>query len=420
MRLVGAAASGARERGATAPRSRAAFSRASIDDAKRGYPATDLSGYADRRGLEWMGEMTPAGYRAVVPGKPETQSNVMRGVLPGGEYGVMAHEGLEIPFSADSLDWGGTFYGLRVVAGGVGLRGMLPFSGRTNTALVRVPCTVAGARVPETAGTQTSLRIDTRRSAPPFTASNRVKLDSRVGEKGWSVWGVPKLDPRLIDSLLEGPVTELLRAHSRDGLFQIVVWWGTLVVRRDGYLGGADDLDALAQAAGLLAGRLREACRALADPQPLGVELPPPVWHLPGDPAAVFNPEQMWGRWATATAARYGLTLEDPLSFHRAFPAVPIPGQARLVFRGALPELGDGRLVIGRERDASRPAILLGARPGVPDTPPGGTLHADLGVRVEVRDGMHAVWATGSYWGSAMAGDLDQFLTAAATAIGRG
>lgn len=420
MRPLGSTASGSPSAGRAAPRSRAAFSRDSIEDAKRGYPTTDLGSYADRRGLEWMGDRTPAGYRAALPGKAETQSNVMRGILPGREYGVLAHEGLEIPFSGDSLDWGGTFYGLRVVAGGVGLRGMLPFSGRSNTAFVRVPCTVAGVRVPETAGTQTSMRIDTRRSAPPFSAANRIKLDAHLGEKGWSIWGNPKVASDVLARLLKEPVAGLLRAHSQDGLFQIVLWWGTLVVRRDGYLAAAEQLDGLAEAASMLAGRLREVCRPLADPQPLSVELAPPIWHPPGDPAAVFNPEQLWGKWATATAAQYGLELEDPLSFHRAFPSAPIPGQARLVFRGRLPNIGDGRLVIGRERDASRPAIVLAASPGLADTPSGGVLHEDLGLRVEVREGMRAVWATTSYWGSAMAGDLDAFLGAAKAAIENG
>ncbi|MGH2992421.1 MAG: hypothetical protein ACRDL1_02665 [Solirubrobacterales bacterium] len=102
----------------------------------------------------------------------------------------MAHEGLEIGYSTDSPDWGGTFYGERVRLKGT--RNLL--FGDAPSALVRVPCTVAGVRVPETAGTHTYIRIDTRRSSPPFSFTNRTKLDDLLDAKGWSVWCEPKPD----------------------------------------------------------------------------------------------------------------------------------------------------------------------------------------------------------------------------------
>ena len=112
------------------PKGRAAFSRDDVPDAKRGYPDFDLREFASRRGLECLDHTTPAGYRAAVPGKEELQSNTLRGEPAGGACGVLAHEGLEVGYSGDSFDWGGTFYSIRVRATGVGLRGMLPFSGR--------------------------------------------------------------------------------------------------------------------------------------------------------------------------------------------------------------------------------------------------------------------------------------------------
>lgn len=107
------------------PKSWAAFSREDVSDAKRGHPDFDLREFAVGRGLEWLDHATPAG--------------------------------------------------------GVGLKGLLPFSGRANEALVRVPCTVAGVRLPESVGTQLSLRIDTRRSSPPFSFGHRIKLDELIG-----------------------------------------------------------------------------------------------------------------------------------------------------------------------------------------------------------------------------------------------
>src|SRR5690349_13830615 len=95
---------------------RMAFSRDDVEDAKRGRPASDLTAYAAARGLEHLGSRTPAGFRVALPCDEERQFDVMRGVLPGGAYGVLAHEALGIPWTGDSSDWNGTFYGVRVTA----------------------------------------------------------------------------------------------------------------------------------------------------------------------------------------------------------------------------------------------------------------------------------------------------------------
>jgi hypothetical protein len=62
----------------------------------------------------------PAAFDAALPCQEELQSNVLRGTLPGRRFGVVAHEGLEIGYSTDSPDWGGTFYGERVKLKGTG------------------------------------------------------------------------------------------------------------------------------------------------------------------------------------------------------------------------------------------------------------------------------------------------------------
>src|SRR3954463_6047430 len=96
---------------------RAAFARADVKDSKRGFPEIDLREYASARGLEFLDHATAAGFRAALPCDEERQFNVVRGVLPGGAYGVMAHEALEIGYSGDSLDWGGTVPRVGVTAG---------------------------------------------------------------------------------------------------------------------------------------------------------------------------------------------------------------------------------------------------------------------------------------------------------------
>jgi hypothetical protein len=87
------------------------------------------------------------------------------------------------------------------------------------------------------------------------------------------------------------------------------------------------------------------------------------------------------------------------------------------VLRGTLPEIGvPGRLVLHRERDALRPAVLMAAPPGAQPTPPGGLPLPDHGVRLEISDGLLAIWSTTSWTG--MIGDIDAFCAAAAAVIG--
>jgi hypothetical protein len=410
---------------------RAAFSRDDVEDAKRGHPDFDLRDYAARRGLEFLDHRTPAGYRAAVPCREELQSNVLRGELPGGEYGVMAHEGLEIQSSGDSLDWNGTFYSLRVrIKGRTGVPWWVPlpwwghlvdfFLGSTPTAMVRVPCTVAAVRVPETAGSLTHLRFDRRRSSPPFSFGKRTKLGELIGLKGWDLYAGVRPDPDVVERLVAGPVTELLRAHTDDGLFQAVVWCGTLVVRRNGYLRSPEELDELARAAGLLAGRLREVCLPLAQPQwfDAGLPLPPFQTGVPGPPG--FLVDGTWRKWALETAERHGLEIEDPFAYHRAFPSVPVPGIAHIVLRGTIPILGvPGRLVLHRERGALRPAVVMAAPPGARPTPPGGLPFTEHAARLEITDDLLAVWSTNSWSGGSANFDIDAFCAEAAAVIGK-
>jgi hypothetical protein len=51
-------------------------------------------------------------------------------------------------------------------------------------------------------------------------------------------------------------------------------------------------------------------------------------------------------------------------------------------------------------------------------TPPGGLPFGDHAARLEISDGLLAVWSTTSWTGNAMVGDLDAFCAAAAAVIG--
>jgi len=404
---------------------RAAFRTEDVADAKRGYPDTDLREYAARRSLEFLDHGTPAGFRAAVPCEEELQTNVLRGVLPGGEYGVMAHEGLEIGYSED-IEWDGTFHSLRVVAKGDGwfppywlplpwwLDLLTFFTSSSPTATVRLPCTVAAARVPETAGALNLLRFDRRRNAPPFSFGNRTKL----GE-GWSLYAGAKVDPDVVARLAAEPVAGLLRAHTDDGLFQAVVWYGTLVVRRNGFLRAHEELDELARATSVLAARLREVCLPMAEPKRFDARLPAPPFLEGRAAPRGFLVDSVWCKWAVETAQRHRLELEDPYAYHRAFPSVPVPGIGYMVLRGTIPAVGvPGRLVLHRERNSIRPAVLMAAPPGAQPTPPGGLAFPAHNARLEIAGGLLAVWSTTSWTGNFTDADTDAFCAAAAAVIG--
>ena len=70
----------------------AAFDRADVDDARRRRPDVDLGAYAASRGLEYNGSRISNGFRATTAAWPDYIFNSMRGVLPGGEFGLLQHE----------------------------------------------------------------------------------------------------------------------------------------------------------------------------------------------------------------------------------------------------------------------------------------------------------------------------------------
>jgi len=163
--------------------------------------------------------------------------------------------------------------------------------------------------------------------------------------------------------------------------------------------------------------RLREVCLAQAVPSAFTTELPRPAPRDLGDPALVFNRSDAWNAWAGEIVRRYGLESEDPLAYHRAFPSLPVPGQAAIVLRGSLAGVGDCRLVVHRELEASRLALLVAAPSGLPPTPPGGIALAESRLRVECGGDLLAAWSATSHWGDAMAGDVEAFLAGAVPAL---
>src|SRR5215217_5761499 len=163
----------------------AAFAAADVADARRRRPAVDLRDYAATRGLEWLDRTSPAGFSAAVPGFEAYRYNVARGVLPGGRFGALFHQLLEVPVTG-SPNISGTLYGSVVKTGGrwwmpsLPDRTDIPFIGdfldprnddrppeAFESHTVWIPTTTVAVNVPEAALPYFLTRIDRRAKHAP-------------------------------------------------------------------------------------------------------------------------------------------------------------------------------------------------------------------------------------------------------------
>jgi hypothetical protein len=347
----------------------AALAREDVADAKAGTSGVDLRGYAAERGLEVIAGSLPAGYDAAVPRWPQYMENLMRGVLPGGEYGLLMHEKLEL---AKGGGMSGTLYSVHY--GNATWKSVFKPSfsfNRTDIPIIGdflnpptdhrppepfegesawVPCTLAVIRVPSTTVVLPQLRIDRRHHHGPYDFADHRGLGD-----GWHLRTGPGTDPGALERLLGGPALALLQGADVPFL-QLVVHEGTMLLRRNGYLRDAAALDAYAQAACTLASELRSACLPAAARRPFTEPLP--AWN-----AREAELPPPWIEAFQALAARLGMTLEDPDALHRSQPSLE-------VVRGA---------------------VLLPAVEGA-STPLGG-LREEAPVVAEVRDGVLACWS---------------------------
>lgn len=162
------------------------------------------------------------------------------------------------------------------------------------------------------------------------------------------------------------PEAALLPARTSPGARLI---GGTLALERAGHLTDAAGLDALCERAAAAARRLRARCAPALVPAAFAEPLPAPA-----------GPPGPWQAWL-------GMTPEDPAAYHRAFGGGAVPGRPLAVARG------DGvRLALHDTGRAGHvhAAVLLPARPGLPDTLPGGVADGEHWYAVTAR--VAAVW----------------------------
>lgn len=364
-----------------------AFAREDVADAKRGAPAVDLSGYAAARGLRYLGQSLLGAFRGVLPDWPEYTFNVMRGVLPGGRYGVLEHELQEIPLGGDGeISWPGRYWGTTgVYRREGGLRDFLtmgllskevpnePFA----RAAVFAPTTKVAVRVPETV-------------VLPWLAAKRARYLPFVGHPDLDDQGAP--DYRLVGEA----VTDELRQQLFGGLaaqvlasldhayVELQLGYGALSLQRNGYAETEAELDALAEAACALAAAFVEAAQ--------------PYLSAPREAVPWFpKPPLGWGDAVERAAGERGMATEDPLAYHQAFPTNPAPGTAIGVLQGTIPGTDRaGRLafhVQGSSTAGTCRGVAVWAAPaGAPAFEPGGTFVDDLDAYVEVVDGAAVLW----------------------------
>jgi hypothetical protein len=388
----------------------AAFSREDVADAHRRHPEIDLTQYAAARGLEVLGSGSAAGYRAAMPGYDDLQFNVLRGVLPGGENGVVFHQLLAWEVMGDRPASNATFYG--VSYGGtkvfrkpdrytflqaIPLLGDLilrPPDPDEPEGAYGIPITTAATLVSE-ATAAGDWAID---NVPrPPAAPHLTKLEHQ-GLPGWSLVG-SELPAGFEERLLAGPALRsvLARAAERP-FFQVRVRRGTLVVRCNGWLREAAPLDGLGEAVSALAGEVRAAGLTVADPRPFAEPLPVADWPPEGVSMSGRFPPDPWLVPLHAFAREHRLVIEDRRFYHVAFPTLPVPGRVIAVMRGQLPrnELV-GRLAWHAEQpeathNVGRNAVLLPGAPNAQDTPPGGVKEPAGDLHLAVRDGVFAAW----------------------------
>ena len=394
-----------------------------IADGFRGRPDVDLAPYATARGLEHRGSATQVDYIPAMPLTSELQFNVMRGLLPGGERGVLYHE-------VDLLDEetaAGTFYGQKVSLSQARPQDLISLTGLTGEPVryFKVPKTTVGIRIPAAQGQLVGFDVGRGserviRAAPEgealksgftldlsFLSRRRRKREepllqgpqpfigrdlASMALPQWRIAYRGRAQKEVVEQLIAGPLKEVLEADPPLG-YRITFAYGVLIVTRQHFLKQDEELDAFAERASWLASRIREICLAHASPQPFETELPPPSWALKIDEA----PNETWQGMDSqdlagfhALARERGLASEDPFEFHRAFCDLPVPGEAYGVMRGTLPGTSlFGRVAAGVERKIGDPpaywdrilqelphgpygsdTVLVAVRPDAPDAHP--------------------------------------------------
>lgn len=387
----------------------AAFDRADIEDARRRRPPAALDGYAAERGLEFRDRALLAGFRSASPPFPEQQFNLMRGMLPGGRFGVLFHELLKTHGPGVSMP--GVFHSVSTSSTEGFWRSMIP--DRTDIPFLGAfldakedtspgfafegqgawsPVTTVGVPVPETVSRIDRLVLTVAHRTPAFDTSASRHLDA-LGAPGWRAAATPEIEPDRLRELLSAPTRAALASLSGLPFAQVRIDHGMVTVRRNGYLMEPAELDRFAETASRLADGLAAACLGGRSQARFEDPLPPCPWETGRSDVVHQGLPKAWEEDFRGYAARHGLTLEDPAAWHERFASVPVPGRALAVMRtpAGLRVLFTTEVPVGGPR-AVRGCVAFPVSPSTAPTPPGGRLSAQTQTTAAVHEGVGVVW----------------------------
>ena len=346
-------------------------------DGFRGHPDVDLRAYAESRGLDHRGNHSLIGFLGAFPMSEELQYNVLRGPLPGDEYGTVFHE---VKVFEEGTP--GEFYGVKA---STPLTFENLFLGGSE-AMFKVPFTRAAVRIPEAQGVIVGLQIARAKEGAIYGGKPKVGFTITLGRKGgisrggslsegpahwesesldrghkgWRAAYRGRGDREVQRRLIDGAVMQLL-AQERPARFQAIFRFGVLVLEQQQLLKRDAELDELCRKTSWLAGEIRAACRHELRPLPFETELGEPDWaekwrSLRGDEFQGGDGQNLGT--AAAVAEERGMALEHAFDFARGFCDLGFPGEPYAVMRGALPGTGvHGRMVACLERPAVHSGI---------------------------------------------------------------
>lgn len=373
--------------------SHTSLAKADRDDSKRGAPASNLSAFAARRGLESLGTALVGAFVGVLPAWPDYIFNTTRGVLENGRFGLVEHELYEISLRPDGdISMPGTYYSTatknRFSFGRlIGIEGD-PKNEAFAADSAWAPSTAVVLRVPE-AATLPRVLI---RSSDYLTFT-----DPSLSDDGAAGYGMVKsrfIDDALTSRLVRGEVADALTSLDQP-FVEVELERGALALRVNGFITDDQTLDKLTGVAGRIAEAWAQVTRADVSGADLGSLLPPP--EPDAHPVGFYRPSPEWITAFDRVAGELGLTREDPVALHRAAPHSPVPGAVIGVMRGPLGGTATvGRLLWtsqgGPSSDTVRAAAWLPARAGA-DTPVGGVLHEPTDMYAEIVDGSLWCWS---------------------------
>jgi len=365
----------------------AAFSAEDVEDARRGRPAVSIQPAIEALGLRFADNEMPGAFVATMPSWPNYVFNGGRGTLPGGHYGQVGHELLEVEVTQKGLEMGGVMYAVRTTYSNTGFFGFHngapnePFAGNS----AYIPTTAVHVRAPETA------------RLPRIVVAEKSRLPP---------WGNPRLDDHGLPELrmveTDGVTPELIAAvadacrpwlgQRTDPYIRLRVFYGMLNLTVNGYRTDLGELRQLVAAAeGIANGLAAIMPRATSMP----FDRPGPAVDLEALPRNLL-PGPQYATMITEAGRNARLHQEDTLYLMSLLPRNPIPGIPWGVLFGTPPGAARSCRIVwhnqgGRSMGTVRGALITPARPGA-STPVGGMLHAPTAMYAEVVDDVAYCW----------------------------